>query len=52
MELLCEVANMKCVRLLVASKQKIASKTAEGTDFVTGNTGRHQNDNDQYPFEG
>ena len=34
MELLFEVAIMKCVRLLVTSKQQITSVTAEGTNWA------------------
>jgi hypothetical protein len=37
MELLCGVVNMKCVRLLVTSKQKIASVRAEGMELGPGN---------------
>jgi len=34
MELLFDVAIMKCVRLLVASKQQITSVRAEGTNWA------------------
>jgi hypothetical protein len=40
---MCEVANMKFVRLLVTAKEKIASVRAEGTELGSGNTGRLQN---------
>jgi hypothetical protein len=43
MELLCEVASMKCVRLLVTAKQQIASVRAEDTELGSGNAGRLQN---------
>lgn len=39
-ELLFEVASMKCVRLLLTAKQQIASVRAEGTELGPGNTGR------------
>jgi len=42
-ELMCEMANMKFVRLLVTAKQQIASVRAEGTELGSENTGRLQN---------
>jgi hypothetical protein len=43
MELLFEVAGMKCVRLPVTAKQQIASVRAGGTELGPGNTGRLHN---------
>jgi hypothetical protein len=48
-ELLCEVANMKRGRFLVASKQEMAAVTPEGMDFMTGTTSRHRSV--AYPFK-